>query len=468
MAIEFANMSYVRRSKGDYACRRAAYNGCTNVTDSLNNRVFDYSDREGPVYHEVMLPQDASERYKDLTVLWNTVESHEIRKNAQVAKELLLALPHDEGVTLDDRIALARGFCQKNFVDHGIICQVDINVERKHSKENQEPFDNWYAKILMTTRVCDNEAFGLKARHLEVDVRGGRVVGADKRWGCLWGEYQNAYFQEKGMAVRVEPIGVTPQKHRSPGGALVKSYNAKIKMKNSEDARNVPLVAEALVKKASTFDRDTVNHFANKHIDNEKARTEFLNQFWSYSELVPVAEGRYTIKAVFEEVVSLTSIIALLTHRFNHIVPAHPGRDLALTINQSLSADAICSGPDFIYVSYDPEVDKKVLFEDLLTRYTAAGFVVRGLSCTAGSSEFMRTNRFKFQYRGPVTSFLLNLKLGKIQIEDNQEVWIVDDVSGLHRSLRKDLLERVHQRNLKLICFGDALTFSQDEVRFTA
>jgi hypothetical protein len=71
-----------------------------------------------------------------------------------------------------------------------------------------------------------------------------------------------------------------------------------------------------------------------------------------------------------------------------------------------------------------------------------------------------------------VSSFLLNLHLGKIKIPDDQaagqDVWILDDVSVLPRSIRKLLLEKAHQSNYKLIFFGDAQTFYQDELRFTA
>lgn len=484
MAIEFANLTYVKRSKGHHVCRRAAYNSCTKITDSQSNRVFDYSDRKGPVYHEVMLPKDASEIYKNIGVLWNTVEAHEVRKDAQVAKELILALPSDPEVTLGDKVALARGFCQKNFVDHGIICQLDINVEYQSKKSekdapngankeandenNQVPIDNWYAKILMPTRTCVNESFGLKATHLDVDVRGGRVVGSDKRWGRLWGEYQNAYFQGKGIAVRVEPTSIIAQKRQMSGDkTFLKKYNAKIKVQNRQEALKVPLVAEALLKKASTFDRDTVTRFAQKHID-EGARVDFLDRFWAYPDLVPVSDGRYTTKAVVEDVMELTGLIAMLSHRFNHRVPAHQGSHSDFEVKQRSRVDDICFGPDFIYVPDDPEIDKKAVFDDLVDRYTAAGFFVRGLSCTAAASQFMRTNQVNFSYKGHVSSFLLNLRLGKIKIADMQEVWILDDVSALPRSIRKPLLEKVHQSNCKLIFFGEDRTFYQDELRFTA
>ena len=477
MAIEFAHMTYVQRSKGHNVCRRAAYNSCTKITDNLNDCIFDYSDREVPVYHEVMLPKDASESYKDVGVLWNTIEAHEIRKDAQVAKEMILALPSDPEVTLDDKIALTRGFCQKHFVDHGIICQLDISVKDKlknkqkqseNDSKNQEPIDNWYAKVLMPTRTCVNESFGLKAIHLDVDVRGKRVVGSDKRWGHLWGEYQNAYFQAKGIAVRVEPVGVIGQKRKMPGGkTLVENYNAKIKVKNRQEACNVPLVAEALLKKASTFDRDTVTHFAQKHID-EEVRTEFLDRFWAYPDLVLVSDGRYTTKAVVEEVMRLTGLIVTLSHRFDHRVPSRQGSVSDLTEQQHLCADAICFGPDFVYVSDNPEVDKKAVFDAFVDRYTAAGFFVRGLSCTAAASQFMKTNQVKFSYKGHVSSFLLNLRLGKIKISDMQEVWVLDDVSALPRSIRKPLLEKAHQSNCKLIFFGEAQTFYLDELRFMA
>lgn len=143
----------------------------------------------------MVLPDGASEKYSDTEELWNTIEAVEVRCDAQVAKEMVLALPDDENVTLDDKIALTRGFLNKHFVDEGIICQIDIHAPHNAEKEGH----NWHAHVLMPMRRCKDELFSLKARDLDVDMRNGKVVGTDKQWGVIWADYQNAYFKENGI-----------------------------------------------------------------------------------------------------------------------------------------------------------------------------------------------------------------------------------------------------------------------------
>ena len=54
-----------------------------------------------------------------LAVLWNAAEAAERRKDAQVAREIVLALPADREVTTEDRVAMARSFAEEHFVSEG-------------------------------------------------------------------------------------------------------------------------------------------------------------------------------------------------------------------------------------------------------------------------------------------------------------------------------------------------------------
>lgn len=67
----------------------------------------------------------AQGQFKDSSVLWNEAKRCERRKDSQVAKELVIALPDDSHVTLEDRIELTRRFAQANFVDKGYGIRVD-------------------------------------------------------------------------------------------------------------------------------------------------------------------------------------------------------------------------------------------------------------------------------------------------------------------------------------------------------
>src|SRR3989338_147832 len=104
VAIQFARLQYVKRSVGQSVCHKAAYNGRLEIHDNRLEKTFRYGDKTDSVYHEILLPEGVSEKYRDPAVLWNTVEAVEGRWDSQVGKEMVLALPDDASISLEDRI----------------------------------------------------------------------------------------------------------------------------------------------------------------------------------------------------------------------------------------------------------------------------------------------------------------------------------------------------------------------------
>jgi hypothetical protein len=116
VAIQFARARYISRSSGGSAVRSAAYNGREAITAERTGEVFYFRHRDAPEHHEVLLPEGAPERFGRSGKLWNAAEAAERRKDAQVAREIVLALPADREVTTEDRVAMARSFAQAHFV----------------------------------------------------------------------------------------------------------------------------------------------------------------------------------------------------------------------------------------------------------------------------------------------------------------------------------------------------------------
>ena len=120
MAIEFARLRYVKRSDGGNACRSAAYNLRADVRCNRTGERFYFAHREPPLHHNVLLPEGASERFRDVVVLWNEAQAKEKRKDSQEAREVLLALPSDAGLDLQDWITMAEEFAHEHFVARGL------------------------------------------------------------------------------------------------------------------------------------------------------------------------------------------------------------------------------------------------------------------------------------------------------------------------------------------------------------
>lgn len=107
---------------------------------------------------------------RDRSSLWNAVEDAERRKDAQVAREVRVALPSE--LTLEQNADLVRAFVQEQFVDRGMIADVALHAPGRIGDQR-----NHHAHIMLTTREVGPEGFGAKnrdwnAKELLVDWRG--------------------------------------------------------------------------------------------------------------------------------------------------------------------------------------------------------------------------------------------------------------------------------------------------------
>ena len=270
MAIGFARVEFVKRSEGKNACAKAAYNLRGQIKFEGNclysSKEYDWSFKEPPAFHEIILPDYVHSNFKDPAFLWNTVEQKEKRYNSQVAIELLLALPDDEPLSLADRIHLAKSFAELHFVSQGLAAQIDIHTPEQEGH-------NWHAHILITTRRFKKNGLELddyKARDLMPKVCFGRVAqGLD--WGDLWTKFQDKFFKDKGLALAVDKNGVVPQEHLGPVRMRGKAWDMvhehyRLLEENQRQSQNPDRIFEALTKKDSIFTAEDIERFLRKHV----------------------------------------------------------------------------------------------------------------------------------------------------------------------------------------------------------
>jgi len=183
---------------------------------------------------------------------------------------MVLALPDDAQITLEDRVTLARQFVQENFVDRGLAAQLDIHAPHEGER-------NWHAHVLMTTRrfTPDGHALGQKARDLDAEVRKGFIVEGEI-WGEKWRECQNAYFKKKGYALEVDEVGLLPQPHLGPvrmrsltGESDLKLRAEFIQKANEQLARDPSAILGFLTRDKATFTERDMDLFLKKHVDEE-------------------------------------------------------------------------------------------------------------------------------------------------------------------------------------------------------
>ncbi len=161
MAIYRLQIESISRNDGHSSVGAAAYRAGERLTDDRTNQVHNHSRRKDVTHSEIMLPSELSghqnmEWAKNRSSLWNSVENAESRKNARVAREIQVNLPHE--LPPERRVALARAFSQE-VADHYKVA-VDLAVHEPRASGDPR---NHHAHLLMTTREVSPEGLGAKA-----------------------------------------------------------------------------------------------------------------------------------------------------------------------------------------------------------------------------------------------------------------------------------------------------------------
>jgi len=204
---------------------------------------------------EVMLPSNAPRAYANPQTLWNAVDAAETSVNAQTARSMLFALPRE--LTYEQNLALVRNFCQKEFVDKGMVCNFFY-----HDKGDGNP----HVHIMLTLRAMDENGKWLpKSKNVyALDESGNRIRtpnGGWKRikvntvdwneqkygeiWRQDWAAAQNAALEAAGRMERVdmrslERQGIEdrlPQKHLGPTASALERKG--ISSKHGDENRKI-------------------------------------------------------------------------------------------------------------------------------------------------------------------------------------------------------------------------------------
>ena len=190
MAIYRLSAQIIGRAAGRSVTAAAAYRAGDCITDERTGKTFDYRHRRGVVRQEIFLPPRTPDWMGNRVALWNAVEQVERRRDAQLAREIQLALPHE--LDPDERWTLVQKFVRREFVRLGMIADVAV-----HDAHRAGDARNAHAHVLLTMRELVGEAFGQKARQWN-------QTGFLETWRTAWERDVNAALERKGIAARVD------------------------------------------------------------------------------------------------------------------------------------------------------------------------------------------------------------------------------------------------------------------------
>lgn len=194
MAIYHLSVSIVKRSAGRSVTAAAAYRAATKIEDITTGLVHDYTRKKGVDHSEIISPISASSGNEWLTnrqELWNKIEEVEKRKDAQLAREVTIALPCE--LPRLEQIALVREYVQTNYVNRGMIADVNL-----HHLDG----DNPHAHILLSMRDLQTSPegkveFGLK----NTDWNSKELLLTQRK---SWEEITNKYLVASGSDLKID------------------------------------------------------------------------------------------------------------------------------------------------------------------------------------------------------------------------------------------------------------------------
>ncbi|MHB0953997.1 MAG: Ti-type conjugative transfer relaxase TraA [Allorhizobium sp.] len=322
MAIYHCSMKPVARSGGRSAVAAVAYRTASRMLNERDGLVHDFTRKQGVVHTEIVLPDGVEADWaRDRPSLWNAVEFAENRKDARVAREFEIALPHE--LSAAERLSLTRDFARDLANRYG--AAVDFAI---HQPGSEGDVRNIHAHVLMTTRKVEPCGLGDKTLIerenkwlLTHDQPTSQMQLRDIRQA--WESHANRHLVRAGLDVRIDHrshlergLEIEPTEHMGVHASQIDRRGREVsRTRIDEEAarRNADLIRQkpeqvltVITGEKSVFDRYDVARALHRYIDDPQS---FQNAFTAVMastalvELKPEQNGelaRFTTREMLE------------------------------------------------------------------------------------------------------------------------------------------------------------------------
>jgi Ti-type conjugative transfer relaxase TraA len=474
MAIYHLHVKVIGRKAGSSAVASAAYRSASRLRDERLERNHDFSAKRSVVHSEVLLPENAPEAWHDRELLWNEVEAFEARKDAQLAREVEFALPRE--LTPPQGIELARDFVRSEFVDRGMIA--DLNV---HWDMAEDGMPKPHAHVMLTMRQVevrgDERGFGRKVR----DWNRTEMV---ERWRERWAELANERLAELDIDARIdhrsleaqgialEPqsqVGAPAQRIESDGVEAADRADMHREIARGNGARiiaNPDLALDAITHQQSTFTRRDMAKFAHRHSEGIDQFNEVLDAIHNTPDLVELGqdergEDRFTTRQMIEAEQRLHRAAESMAGRERHEVnDRHRQAALAYAKQRGLvlsgeQADALAhvtDGRDLGVVVGHAGTGKSAMLGVAREAWEAAGYEVRGAALSGIAAENLESGS------GIASRTIASLEHGWEQGRDllsQSQVLVIDEAGMVGTRQLERVLSHAAEAGAKVVLVGD-------------
>ena len=291
MAIYHFSMKPVSRKAGRSAVAAMAYRAGEKLTNERDGITHDYTAKQGVEHAEIVLPEPGAgpigvnaDWARDRSTLWNAAEFAEKRRDARVAREFEVALPHE--LSAEERLEATREMAQELADRYG--AAVDFAIHAPHDASDVR---NHHAHILMTTRQVTENGLGEKT-YLERENKwllAHDLPTTDMQLRDLrqrWEGIANEHLARAGLDIRIDHrshmergLEIAPTEHMGVHATQMDRRGLDVsRARLDEDAarRNAELIREKpeqvlsiITGEKSVFDRRDVARALHRYINDD-------------------------------------------------------------------------------------------------------------------------------------------------------------------------------------------------------
>jgi Ti-type conjugative transfer relaxase TraA len=474
MAIYHLHVKVIGRKSGSSAVASAAYRSGSRLRDERLDRSHDFSAKRGVVHSEVMLPENAPEAWRDRERLWNDVEAFEIRKDAQLAREVEFAIPRE--MSEAQGIELARDFVRGEFVDRGMIA--DLNV---HWDIAEDGMPKPHAHIMLTMRRVDENGFGQK-------VREWNRTEMVQRWRERWAELANERLAELDIDARIdhrslEAQGIALEPQSQIGSSAKRIEDRGIEAQGTEADRaemhreiargnGVRIIADpsvaldAITHQQSTFTQRDMAKFAHRHSDGLDQFNEVMGAMRGAPDLVELGkdirgEDRFTTRDMIEVELRLHRAAEMMAERERHevrgadreaVLARAEQRGFVLSGEQSDALAHVTDGRDLSVVVGHAGTGKSAMLSVAREAWETAGYEVRGVALSGIAAENLESGS------GIVSRTIASMEHGWGQGRDlltTRDVLVIDEAGMVGTRQLERVLSHAAEAGAKVVLVGD-------------
>ncbi|NRP75604.1 ATP-dependent RecD-like DNA helicase [Ensifer psoraleae] len=504
MAVPHFSVSVVARGSGRSAVLSAAYRHCAKMDFEQEARTIDYRAKQGLLHEEFVIPADSPEWLRSMIAdrsvagaseaFWNKVEDFEKRSDAQLAKDVTIALPIE--LTAEQNIAMVRDFVERHVTAKGMVADWVYH----------DAPGNPHVHLMTTLRPLSEDGFGAK----KIPVLGsdgnplrndaGKIV-YDLWAGSLddfnafrdgWFACQNRHLALAGLDIRVDGrsfekqgIELTPTIHLGVGTKAIERKSATDEQaaslerlelqeeKRAENARRIQrrpeIVLDVITREKSVFDERDVAKVLHRYIDDPVIFQSLMARILQSPETlrlereqVAFATGirtpaKYTTRGLIRLEAAMGSRAIWLSRRFSHgvrtaLLEATFARHSRLSNEQKAAIEHVAGAERIAAVIGRAGAGKTTMMKAAREAWEAAGYHVVGGALAGKAAEGLEKEAGIVSRT--LSSWELRWNEGRNQLDD-ETIFVLDEAGMVSSQQMALFVEAATKAGAKLVLVGD-------------